>query len=212
MRDGVLLCNIATSLDDSSINPKAINHRPQMAQFLCLKNIRLFLLACQKTFGLKEADLFEPSMLYDFTDFAMVLHTLSGLSKSAKFHSIRPDVAPWPEESQVVPNQVPDEEKGIYKRLEEENDDEEAYQEFYYQHHGGNAYGFIWGKGGATSRNSRNYAQLQYYDEEKSEEIYADLGLVKKSNHIRSANRRSQSAAAILSSWNFEPKEERDYW
>ena len=36
------------------------------------------------------------------------------------------------------------------------------------------------------------------------------MGLVKKANQIRS-NRRSQSAAAILASWNFDPKEERDY-
>ena len=81
------------------------------------------------------------------------------------------------------------------RRLEETDNDEDAYQEFYYAQHGSNAYGFIWG-------NYRsNYAQLQYYDEEKSEEIYADLGLVRKANKIRS-NRRSQSAAAILSSKN----------
>ena len=28
-------------------------------------------------FGLKETDLFQPSHLYDYTDFARVLHTLS---------------------------------------------------------------------------------------------------------------------------------------
>ena len=47
LRDGVLLCHIASAIDESSINPRAVNHRPQMAQFLCLQNIRLFLTACK---------------------------------------------------------------------------------------------------------------------------------------------------------------------
>ena len=51
-----------------------------MAQFLCLKNIRTFLSTCTSVFGLKETDLFQASMLYDYTDFARVLHTLSRLS------------------------------------------------------------------------------------------------------------------------------------
>ena len=47
LRDGVILCHIASTIDESSINPRAINHRPQMAQFLCLQNIRHFLTACK---------------------------------------------------------------------------------------------------------------------------------------------------------------------
>ena len=47
LRDGVLLCHIASTIDENSISPRSINHRPQMAQFLCLQNIRLFLTACK---------------------------------------------------------------------------------------------------------------------------------------------------------------------
>ena len=59
-----------------------MNQRPQSAQFLCLKNIRVFLQSCAVFFKLKETDLFEPKMLYDYTDFVRVLHTLSKLSNS----------------------------------------------------------------------------------------------------------------------------------
>ncbi len=55
-----------------------------MAQFLCLKNIREFLKSCSGVFGIKETDLFQPSMLYDYSDFARVLHTLSRLSNCQK--------------------------------------------------------------------------------------------------------------------------------
>merc|ERR1719210_2627255 len=55
-----------------------------MAQCLCLKNIRTFLNACSEYFQVKETDLFQPSHLYDYTDFARVLHTLSKLSNCVK--------------------------------------------------------------------------------------------------------------------------------
>ena len=80
LRDGVLLCGVASRLDPASIDQKNVNQRPQMAQFLCLKNIKIFLGACKEAFNLKETDLFQPSMLYDYTDFARVLQTLSKLS------------------------------------------------------------------------------------------------------------------------------------
>jgi len=53
-----------------------------MSQFLCLNNIRLFLDACksQAYFGMNESDLFDEHMLYDLTDFASVIRTLSILS------------------------------------------------------------------------------------------------------------------------------------
>ena len=79
-----MLCHIAAMIDDSVIDMRSVNQRPQMAQFLCLKNIRIFLNACTGSFGLKETDLFKPSMLYDYTDFARVLCTLSKLSNCAK--------------------------------------------------------------------------------------------------------------------------------
>ena len=50
---------------------------------MCLKNIRIFLQACRK-FDIRDSDLFEPSMLFDYTDFGRVLQTLSKLSKSPK--------------------------------------------------------------------------------------------------------------------------------
>lgn len=50
---------------------------------MSLKNIRLFLRACRK-FDLSDSDLFEPAMLFDYTDFGRVLRTLSKLSKSQK--------------------------------------------------------------------------------------------------------------------------------
>lgn len=50
---------------------------------MSLKNIRLFLRACRE-FDLLESDLFEPAMLFDYTDFGKVLRTLSKLSKCPK--------------------------------------------------------------------------------------------------------------------------------
>jgi guanine nucleotide exchange factor VAV len=221
LRDGVLLCHIVSSLDVSSINNTAVNHRPQMAQFLCLKNIRLFLAACKSHFGVREADLFEPSMLYDFTDFERVLHTLSELSRSSKVKLVRPDVEPWSAPSSnnnKSNNNGGGEDGGIYKRLESlANDD--TYEEFYYKHHGGSKYGYVWGTGlvseAAEDDRGRSYARLQYYaaDEEKEEDIYADLGLVRKSQAggYRHQRTSTQSASARLSDWTFEPKDKRDH-
>ena len=50
---------------------------------MSLKNIRLFLRACKK-FDLCDSELFEPAMLFDYTDFGKVLRTLSKLSKCPK--------------------------------------------------------------------------------------------------------------------------------
>uniref|UniRef100_A0A8D0KYI6 Vav guanine nucleotide exchange factor 3 n=1 Tax=Strix occidentalis caurina TaxID=311401 RepID=A0A8D0KYI6_STROC len=54
LRDGVLLCQLLNNLRSHSINLKEINLRPQMSQFLCLKNIRTFLSACCEIFGMKK--------------------------------------------------------------------------------------------------------------------------------------------------------------
>ncbi|XP_038046645.1 proto-oncogene vav-like isoform X2 [Patiria miniata] len=51
-------------------------------QFLCIKNIRTFLQACSRVFGLRSEDLFEPNGLFDVTDFGQVIYTLSKLSQS----------------------------------------------------------------------------------------------------------------------------------
>ncbi|XP_075227409.1 vav guanine nucleotide exchange factor [Lycorma delicatula] len=84
LRDGVLLCNLLNTLDPGSIDMKDVNQKPQMAQFLCLRNIKTFLQACHEVYGLKESDLFEPSMLFDLSDFYRVLYTLSKLSNCFK--------------------------------------------------------------------------------------------------------------------------------
>ena len=67
-----------------------------MAQFLCLKNIRAFLATCIAVFELRETDLFQASMLYDYTDFARVLHTLSRLSNCAKAKKSKSQVEGFP--------------------------------------------------------------------------------------------------------------------
>jgi len=41
-------------------------------QFLCIKNIRTFLLTCEKVFKVESKDLFEPPDLFDVTNFRKV--------------------------------------------------------------------------------------------------------------------------------------------
>ena len=72
LRDGVLLCHLLHTIDPASVDMRLVNQRPSLAQFLCLKNIRLFLSALTRSFDMSETDLFQPSMLYDYSDFAQV--------------------------------------------------------------------------------------------------------------------------------------------
>ncbi|XP_058795791.1 protein vav isoform X2 [Phymastichus coffea] len=85
LRDGVLLCNLLNTIKPCCIDSKDVNQKPQMAQFLCLRNINAFLSACTKSFGMSESDLFESSMLYDLSNFHKVLCTLSVLSNTTYF-------------------------------------------------------------------------------------------------------------------------------
>lgn len=55
----VLLCHVASTLNPSSVDMRAVNQRPQSARFLCLKNIRIFLHACLSIFEVKETNLFQ---------------------------------------------------------------------------------------------------------------------------------------------------------
>ncbi|XP_012275456.1 protein vav [Orussus abietinus] len=80
LRDGVLLCNLLNIIEPGCIDMKDVNQTPQMAQFLCLRNIKIFLSACSSMFGLPDTDLFEPTMLFDLSNFHRVLCTLSALS------------------------------------------------------------------------------------------------------------------------------------
>ncbi|KAM6919002.1 guanine nucleotide exchange factor VAV3-like isoform 2-T2 [Xenentodon cancila] len=83
LRDGVLLCQLLNNLKPNTINLKEINLRPQMSQFLCLKNIRTFLTSCCNVFGIKKSDLFDAFDLFDVRDFGRVMDTLSKLSYTA---------------------------------------------------------------------------------------------------------------------------------
>uniref|UniRef100_A0A673FU79 Guanine nucleotide exchange factor VAV3-like n=1 Tax=Sinocyclocheilus rhinocerous TaxID=307959 RepID=A0A673FU79_9TELE len=73
LRDGVLLCQLLNNLRPDTINLKEINLRPQMSQFLCLKNIRTFLSACCEAFGMKKSELFDAFDLFDVRDFGKVM-------------------------------------------------------------------------------------------------------------------------------------------
>ncbi|KAK6468819.1 proto-oncogene vav-like [Huso huso] len=114
LRDGVLLCQLLNNLQPQSINLKEINLRPQMSQFLCLKNIRTFLSACLDQFGMKKNELFEAFDLFDVRDFAKVIDALSSLSYTTIAQSRR--VSPFPTE-----DSVPDDE--IYSGLSDHIDD-----------------------------------------------------------------------------------------
>uniref|UniRef100_A0A669DIS1 Osteoclast-stimulating factor 1 n=1 Tax=Oreochromis niloticus TaxID=8128 RepID=A0A669DIS1_ORENI len=72
LRDGVLLCQLLNNLLPQAVNLREINLRPQMSQFLCLKNIRTFLGVCQDKFHLKKNELFEAFDLFDVRDFGKV--------------------------------------------------------------------------------------------------------------------------------------------
>uniref|UniRef100_A0A674JA50 Vav guanine nucleotide exchange factor 1 n=1 Tax=Terrapene triunguis TaxID=2587831 RepID=A0A674JA50_9SAUR len=69
LRDGVLLCQLLNNLMPHAVNLREINLRPQMSQFLCLKNIRTFLSTCCDKFGLRKNELFEVFDLFDVRDF-----------------------------------------------------------------------------------------------------------------------------------------------
>uniref|UniRef100_A0A8K9Y4Y7 Vav guanine nucleotide exchange factor 3 n=1 Tax=Oncorhynchus mykiss TaxID=8022 RepID=A0A8K9Y4Y7_ONCMY len=87
-----------------SINLKEINLRPQMSQFLCLRNIRTFLAACCETFGMKKTELFEAFDLFDVRDFGKVRNRTSTL-----FHRVC--AVPFPSEESL------EEDEDIYSHL-----------------------------------------------------------------------------------------------
>uniref|UniRef100_A0A4W3HZN5 Vav 3 guanine nucleotide exchange factor b n=1 Tax=Callorhinchus milii TaxID=7868 RepID=A0A4W3HZN5_CALMI len=137
LRDGVLLCQLLNNLQPLSINLKEINLRPQMSQFLCLKNIRTFLTACCETFGMRKSELFEAFDLFDVRDFAKVIETLSKLSHTliAQTTGIRP----FPTEESVA-------DEDVYKTLADlldetgVDEDDELYDCVYGEDEGGEVY------------------------------------------------------------------------
>ncbi|KAF7708996.1 guanine nucleotide exchange factor VAV3 [Silurus meridionalis] len=133
LRDGVLLCQLLNNLHPQTINLKEINLRPQMSQFLCLKNIRTFLSACCEVFGMKKSELFEAFDLFDLRDFGKVIDTLSKLSNTTI--ALQTGIRPFPTEVSV-------EGEDIYNHLEDlvdENgvDDEEDLYDCVYDDDGG---------------------------------------------------------------------------
>ncbi|GAB0092906.1 Vav [Sergentomyia squamirostris] len=119
LRDGVILCNLINFLDTNALDMKDFHRKPQMAQFLCCQNIKLFLETCKNHFGLRDSDLFEPTMLYDLTNFHRVLITLSKLSQCRKVHQLHPNILGF--SVQLSPTDRSHSEEDIYKDLHSTN-------------------------------------------------------------------------------------------
>ncbi|KAI4583949.1 hypothetical protein MJG53_007228 [Ovis ammon polii x Ovis aries] len=114
LRDGVLLCQLLNNLLPHAINLREVNLRPQMSQFLCLKNIRTFLSTCYEKFGLKRSELFEAFDLFDVQDFGKVIYTLSALSWTPIAQN--KGIMPFPTEESVG-------DEDIYSGLSDQIDD-----------------------------------------------------------------------------------------
>ncbi|XP_038160201.1 guanine nucleotide exchange factor VAV3 isoform X2 [Cyprinodon tularosa] len=138
LRDGVLLCHLLNNLKPQCINLKEINLRPQMSQFLCLKNIRTFLGACCDSFGMKKSELFDAFDLFDVRNFGKVMVTLSKLSHTSIAQQT--GIRPFPTEERE------EEDEDIYNHLEDlidENgveDEEDLYACVYDDEEGGEIY------------------------------------------------------------------------
>ncbi|XP_037916659.1 protein vav isoform X1 [Hermetia illucens] len=115
LRDGVLLCNLLTFLEPNCLDTRDFHRKPQMAQFLCSQNIKLFLETCKAHFGIKDADLFEPAMLYDLTNFRGVLITLSKLSLCRRVQQLHPNIPGF--HAQLSPNERSHSDEAIYRDL-----------------------------------------------------------------------------------------------
>uniref|UniRef100_A0A3P8UTZ5 Osteoclast-stimulating factor 1 n=1 Tax=Cynoglossus semilaevis TaxID=244447 RepID=A0A3P8UTZ5_CYNSE len=121
LRDGVLLCQLLNNLLPQAVNLREINLRPQMSQFLCLKNIRTFLGVCQERFQLKKSELFEAFDLFDVRDFGKV--TPFPLQECA------PDDEIYSGLSDQIDNTV-DEDDDLYDFVDDEdNEGDEIYED-----------------------------------------------------------------------------------
>ncbi|XP_030587181.1 proto-oncogene vav isoform X2 [Archocentrus centrarchus] len=139
LRDGVLLCQLLNNLLPQAVNLREINLRPQMSQFLCLKNIRTFLGVCQDKFQMKKNELFEAFDLFDVRDFGKVIDTLSILSHSPI--AVQRGLQPFPLEGCLADDEIysglsdqiddtVDEDDDLYDFVEdEENEGDEIYED-----------------------------------------------------------------------------------
>ncbi|XP_059494191.1 guanine nucleotide exchange factor VAV2 isoform X4 [Stegostoma tigrinum] len=122
LRDGVLLCQLLHNLSPGSIELKDINFRPQMSQFLCLKNIRTFLKVCHDKFGMRNSELFDPFDLFDVRDFGKVISAISRISHHAAVQC--KGIRPFPSEETAVDDDV-------YRSLEELADEHDVGDDIY---------------------------------------------------------------------------------
>ncbi|XP_069788141.1 guanine nucleotide exchange factor VAV2 isoform X3 [Narcine bancroftii] len=123
LRDGVLLCQLLHNLSPGSIDLKDINFRPQMSQFLCLKNIRTFLKVCHDKFTLRNSELFDPFDLFDVRDFGKVISAISRISHHTIVQS--KGIRPFPSEETAV------DDDDVYRSLEELADEHDLGEEIY---------------------------------------------------------------------------------
>ncbi|XP_060697662.1 guanine nucleotide exchange factor VAV2 [Hemiscyllium ocellatum] len=122
LRDGVLLCQLLHNLCPGSIELKDINFRPQMSQFLCLKNIRTFLKVCHDKFGMRNSELFDPFDLFDVRDFGKVISAISRISHHPAVQG--KGIRPFPSEETAVDDDV-------YRSLEELADEHDVGDDIY---------------------------------------------------------------------------------
>ncbi|XP_030052729.1 proto-oncogene vav isoform X2 [Microcaecilia unicolor] len=139
LRDGVLLCQLLNNLLPHAVNLKEINLRPQMSQFLCLKNIRTFLSTCSEKFGLRKNELFEAFDLFEVRDFGKVIDALSILSWTQLAKS--KGFTPFPTEDSAADDDIysglsdqiddtVDEDDDLYDCVEmDENEGDEIYED-----------------------------------------------------------------------------------
>ncbi|KAK3872573.1 hypothetical protein Pcinc_022351, partial [Petrolisthes cinctipes] len=152
LRDGVMPCKLLHIIDSDSIDLRSINQRPQCAQFLCMKNIGIFLQTCEKKFGLSKDDLFEPENLFEYSNFKKVLATLSVLSKTQKALQIT---------------------VGFPKDLDEDRDDDDIYSTLPKDMANGSERGAC----NNNNNNNNNHRFFDDYDDPSCNEIYAELKL-----------------------------------
>uniref|UniRef100_A0A3Q1F905 Vav 2 guanine nucleotide exchange factor n=1 Tax=Acanthochromis polyacanthus TaxID=80966 RepID=A0A3Q1F905_9TELE len=118
LRDGVLLCQMLHNLSPGSVDLKEINFRPQMSQFLCLKNIRTFLKVCHDKFGLRNSELFDPFDLFDVRDFGKVSFSVQSLT--LRLCLVCVCTRPFPSEDTAL------NEDDVYRSLEELADEHDV--------------------------------------------------------------------------------------
>uniref|UniRef100_A0A671UJB0 Vav guanine nucleotide exchange factor 3 n=1 Tax=Sparus aurata TaxID=8175 RepID=A0A671UJB0_SPAAU len=127
LRDGVLLCHLLNNLRPQSINLKEINLRPQMSQFLCLKNIRTFLAACSEIFGMKKSELFEAFDLFDVRDFGKVRQHCSVTQKETEESVQDEDIYNHLED--LIDEKGVEDEEDLYDCVYDDEDGGEIYED-----------------------------------------------------------------------------------